>query len=324
MTAMAAGATSSAAGLDPLAVLAVLACLGALVAGYVVLFPPHPKIAINRVAPTTEKTSRLTGITARATQLVEQLLGQLRGAPALVQALEAAGLRMRPAEFVILVAAPTVVLAGFVLVLAGPLLALLVALLAVFGARVVLTQLAARRRAAFADQLDDSLQLMASGLRAGHSLLRAIDALSSEAEAPSSEEFARIINETRLGRDVGNALEAAAARMQSEDFLWVAQAIAVHREVGGNLAEVLDQVGETIRERNQIRRQIKSLSAEGRISALVLMIMPFGIGGFLALVSPSYVGRLFNHPIGIVLLIVAVLLLIAGGLWLRKVISFKF
>jgi tight adherence protein B len=112
--------------------------------------------------------------------------------------------------------------------------------------------------------------------------------------------------------------------MRSEDFEWVAQAIAIHREVGGNLAEVLDQVGQTIRERNQIRRQIKSLSAEGRISALVLMVLPFGIGGFLAVITPSYVGQLFQGPLGYMLLTAAAVLLIAGGLWLRKVITFKF
>ena len=109
---------------------------------------------------------------------------------------------------------------------------------------------AGRRQAAFADQLDDSLQLMASSLRAGHSLLRAVDAVSQDAASPTAEEFARIVNETRVGRDLGDSLDEVAERMGSEDFTWVAQAIAIHREVGGNLAEVLDAVGHTIRERN--------------------------------------------------------------------------
>jgi len=123
---------------------------------------------------------------------------------------------------------------------------------------------------------------------------------------------------------VGQALDAAAERMQSEDFLWVAQAIAIHREVGGNLAEVLDQVGQTIRERNQIRRQIKTLSAEGRISAWVLMILPFGLGGILVFITPTYLNRLFEGPIGYAMITAAIILLVVGGLWLRKVISFKF
>ncbi|MDQ6754682.1 MAG: type II secretion system F family protein, partial [Actinomycetota bacterium] len=114
------------------------------------------------------------------------------------------------------------------------------------------------------------------------------------------------------------------ARNRSEDFDFLVTAVQIQRVVGGNLAEVLDQVGQTIRERNQIRRQIKSLSAEGRISALVLMVLPFGIGGFLAVITPSYVGRLFQGPLGYMLLSAAAVLLIAGGLWLRKVITFKF
>ena len=108
---------------------------------------------------------------------------------------------------------------------------------------------------------------MAGSLRAGHSLLRAVDSVASEADAPTSEEFARIVNETRVGRDLNDALDEVAERMGSDDFTWVAQAIAIHREVGGNLAEVLDAVGHTIRERNAIRRQVKALAAEGKLSA---------------------------------------------------------
>lgn len=310
----------------PLGLIAgVLLCYAAAAALFLAVFPPRPKVSMDRRAiPGRERETGLAGITKTATASIESLLRQVRGAPALGTALEEAGVKLRPAEFIIVAAAPTVVVAGFLLAIAGPLPALLVVLVSVFAAKMVLGMLAGRRRAAFNDQLDDSLQLLASGLRAGHSLLRAIDALSVEAEAPTSEEFTRVINETRLGRDLGESLDAAALRMRSEDFEWVAQAIAIHREVGGNLAEVLDQVGQTIRERNQIRRQIKSLSAEGRISALVLMVLPFGIGGFLAVITPSYVGRLFQGPLGYVLLTAAAVLLIAGGLWLRKVITFKF
>ena len=181
-----------------------------------------------------------------------------------------------------------------------------------------------RRQAAFADQLDDSLQLMASSLRAGHSLLRSVDSVSHEAEAPTSEEFARIVNETRVGRDLNEALDEVAERMGSEDFVWVAQAIAIHREVGGNLAEVLDAVGHTIRERNQIRRQVKTLAAEGKLSALVLMVLPFGVGGFLLVASPGYMTKFTDSLIGCGLLVVGAVLLVVGGLWLRKTVQVKF
>ena len=165
-----------------------------------------------------------------------------------------------------------------------------------FGAKLLLKFRAARRQAAFADQLDDSLQLMAGSLRAGHSLLRSVDSVASEADAPTSEEFARIVNETRVGRDLNDALDEVAERMGSDDFTWVAQAIAIHREVGGNLAEVLDAVGHTIRERNAIRRQVKALSAEGKLSAIVLMALPFGVIGFISMSNPGYLAKFTAEP----------------------------
>jgi tight adherence protein B len=257
--------------------------------------------------------------------LIEALLARRRqAAPALAGALEAAGLKFSPAEFVVLVAGGAAAGAALGLMLGGPLVALLFLLAAPVAARLVLRRLASRRQAAFAAQLDDSLQLLASGLRAGHSLLRAIDAVATDSPAPTSEEFTRVINETRLGRDLGEALEETARRMGCEDFEWVAQAIAIHREVGGNLAEVLDGVGHTIRERNQIRGQVKALSAEGRISAIVLMVLPFGLGGFLLVASPGYMDKFTQSPLGYALIGISVVLLVAGGLWLRKVVSFKF
>jgi tight adherence protein B len=165
---------------------------------------------------------------------------------------------------------------------------------------------------------------MASSLRAGHSMLQALDSVAREAEEPTSEEFARIINETRLGREVNAALEETAARMGSEDFVWVTQAVAINREVGGNLAEVLDGVGNTIRERNDIRRQVKTLAAEGKLSAYVLMALPFGVTGFLSFANPEYIGKFAESLIGYILIVVSVVLLVVGGIWMRKVVQIKF
>lgn len=321
-------AAASAAGPSPaLLVVGLLCCVVALAGVYLAVFPPRPRVSLDRGGHTAARTpeqSRLAGVTAAVTRGIERVLAQLRGASAIAGALEQAGLRMRPAEFIIMVAVGAVVLSVLLLPALGFLGVLLAIAFAALSARLLLGYLAGRRRTAFADQLDDTLELLSSGLRAGHSLARAIDALSTEADAPTSEEFARITNETRLGRDLGQALDAAAERMRSEDFTWVAQAIAIHREVGGNLAEVLDQVGETIRERNQIRRQVKALSAEGRISALILMILPFGLAGLLFVITPSYPTQLVSSPIGWVMLAASGVLLLVGGLWLRKVISFTF
>ncbi|MGN6742669.1 MAG: type II secretion system F family protein, partial [Amnibacterium sp.] len=242
----------------------------------------------------------------------------------LAVALEGAGIHESPARFVLLAAAVSL---GLALVLALP-LGLIGVLLGIaagaVGARVVLGMKAGRRRKAFAEQLDDTLGLLAGSMRAGHSLLRAVDAVSREAEAPTSEEFARIVNETRLGRDLNDALDQSAARMRNEDFGWVAQAIAIHREVGGDLAGVLDEVGHTIRERGQIRRQVAALSAEGKMSAYILLALPFVVLGFLFLTSRDYVARFVESPLGYALMAVAAVLITIGALWMKKIVSFKF
>jgi tight adherence protein B len=209
-------------------------------------------------------------------------------------------------------------------VVGGPVLGLLLAVLVPVGAKVALAVLAKRRQSAFADQMDDSLQLMASSLRAGHSLLQALASVAREAESPTSVEFARVINETRVGRELGEALQETATRMGSQDFVWVTQAIAINREVGGNLAEVLDGVGHTIRERNQLRRQVQALAAEGKLSAVVLMALPFGIAAFLSFSNPAYIGKLVGSVAGYAMLGTAIVLLTVGAVWMRKVVSFKF
>jgi len=235
-----------------------------------------------------------------------------------------AGLKMKQQDFIFLVCIGAVVALAVGLLLGGLPLGLVLAFVVPLGARASLSFLADRRRTAFADQLDDSLQLMASSLRAGHSLLQALDSVAREAEEPTSEEFARVINETRLGRELNAALEETAQRMGSQDFVWVTQAVAINREVGGNLAEVLDGVGHTIRERNEIRRQVKALAAEGKLSAYVLIALPVCIVGFLAVVNPSYIGTLLQSVFGYGLVFAAVVLLIVGSIWMRKVVRIKF
>ena len=113
------------------------------------------------------------------------------------------------------------------------------------------------------------------------------------------EELARAVNESRLGRPLPDALATTADRMQSKDFDWVAQAIGINAETGGNLAEVLDQVGTTIRERNQVRRQVASLSAEGRLSGIILVVLPIALFLFFAFVRPDYIAVFFTNIIGI-------------------------
>jgi len=309
-----------------LLLLGVVAIAAALLVLALVVLPAGPsRVPLSRLDPSAAPSaSALSGAGAAAGAAVEKALAKRGRLAEGADALERAGMSMRLPDFVLLVGLATVVAGGLGGALGGVLIGLLLAAAVPLGAKLLLKFRAGRRRAAFADQLDDSLQLMAGSLRAGHSLLRAVDSVSSEAPAPTSEEFSRIVNETRVGRDLNEALDEVAARMGSDDFTWVAQAIAIHREVGGNLAEVLDAVGHTIRERNAIRRQVKALSAEGKLSAIVLMALPFGVTFFISTTNPAYIGRFTESFTGYVMLGVAVTMLLVGGLWLKKTVAIKF
>jgi tight adherence protein B len=120
------------------------------------------------------------------------------------------------------------------------------------------------------------------------------------------------------------SLNDTAERMKNEDFVWIAQGIQINREVGGNLAEVLDQVNETIRERSEIKGHIKSLAAEGKFSAYILMALPVAIVLLLLVMNPEYMNKMFTTPLGWVMVVAAIVLMTVGGLWMRKIIDLKF
>jgi tight adherence protein B len=301
----------------------------ALVGIFFVGGPRTPRLPLNRrrlptgageAKPT--QLSRLTGITTEAITAFLERHGYTRR---IAFALDLAGVRVPPADFLVLAAAGTLVAAVIGVLLGGLVLGLLFFLLAPVGARGALGFLVKRRQKAFADQLDNTLQLFAGSLRAGHSLLRAVDASARESEAPTSEELSRIVNETRMGRDLDEAMETTATRMNSEDFSWVAQAIGIHREVGGDLAEVLDRVGATIRERNQIKRQVAALSAEGKMSVYILMALPLVIAGVLYFLARPFIVMFVTTGIyGYGMILAALVMFVIGGLWMKKIVSFQF
>ena len=237
--------------------------------------------------------------------------------------LDAAGVPMKPAEWMILHVGIAVV-AGLLLLLisGGGLLATLIGV-ALGGVLpwVYLSFKDSRRTSAFLERMPDTLQLMAGGLRAGYSLPQSLDAVVREGSEPIASEFNRALVETRLGVPIEDALEGVATRMRSVDFEWVVMAIRIQREVGGNLAEVLTTVSATLRERERLRRQVRVLSAEGRLSAWILGGLPPLFFMYLLLVRQEYVSKLWTDPIGIVLLVFLAVDLSIGVFWLRKVIQ---
>lgn len=297
--------------------------LGVGAAAMVVATPSRVSLPRDRRRPPSEQgEGALAGAADAATTVVGRLLRGRSGS--LARQLDLAAIAMRPQDFAFLVGVAGLVLVAVTLLIGGGLLAIPIAALAPIGAAIFLILRISSRRRAFVAQLDSTLQLMSSSLRAGYSMMQALGSVAKQSDEPTASELGRVVNETRVGRPVIPALEEAADRMASEDFHWAAQAIAINREVGGSLAETLDGVAGTIRERGQIRRQVAALSAEGRLSAVILMLLPLGIAGFLMLTNPGYLAPLFESVIGIVLLSIGGVLLLVGGLWLRKVVEIKF
>jgi tight adherence protein B len=263
-----------------------------------------------------------SSVTRSAVQLAGRLVVSRDFDARLGRRLEAAGVPLKPAEWLVVQAGAACGLGVLFLLLGGgsAVAAILGVLIGIGGPIGYLVMRESRRSTAFLEQLPDTLQLIAGSISVGHSLAQAMDAVVREDLQPVSVEFNRALVETRLGMPVEDALEGISTRMVSQDFAWVVMAIRIHREVGGNLAEILTTVAATIRERERLRRQVRGLSAEGRLSAWILGGLPPIFATYLILVRPTYIKPLFTDPLGVTLLVVMIVLMIAGVVWLRRVV----
>ena len=156
-----------------------------------------------------------------------------------------------------------------------------------------------------------------------HRLLapQALDAVAKDAADPAAKEFSRALAETRIGSDVADALERMASRMDSENMRWTSMAIRIQREVGGNLAETLRTTAKTLREREELRRHVRALSAEGKLSAYILTALPIGIFFYTMKTNRSYIELLWTRPMGIAMIIAGLISLAIGVFWMRKVVD---
>ena len=268
--------------------------------------------------------SQMSTIGVKATEFAERGLARHDREHLLATALERAGIDMRAPEFLVFALVIALSAAAVGALLGGLIVAVIVTAIAIAGVVTAVSMKSSKRRKQFDEQLPDALALIAGGLRAGHSLPQAIDSLVQEAESPVADEFRRALFETQLGHTLPVALSGVAQRVRSEDFDWVVQAIEIQREVGGDLAAVLDNVTRTIRDRSRLRRQIDTLTAEGRLSAIVLLALPILI--FLAILglNPSYVGALTTTFAGTLMLAIGAALMVAGALWLRRITRLVF
>lgn len=264
------------------------------------------------------------GVTAQAVGFAERALeGNKDFSSRLDTRLEAAGMAIKPAEW-LLAHAGVAFLAALLglLVGSGNILYALVGLaFGVLAPWAFLSIKQGRRIKAFKRQLADTLQLMAGSLSAGLSLAQSVDTVVREGADPMGSEFRRALVEARLGVELEVALNSVAERMKSKDFEWVVMAIKIQREVGGNLAELLNKVANTIREREYLERQVSALSAEGRLSVWILGGLPPGFIGYLLLANPDYLQPLISTVIGYILLGVMAVLLVGGILWMKKLVK---
>jgi Flp pilus assembly protein TadB len=281
-------------------------------------YGPRHAPAGTRGSPEGQAAGRLS-----VTGWVSGVLKSLNTEERLAERLDLAGVSRRPAEWVLIGVVVCLVLGiAFTVLLGSTLLAVLLGtLLGWLGMKITLSYRIRKRRGTFGDQLPDVLQLLAGSLQAGFSLAQALDAVVREDTQPSAAEFSRALSETRIGVDLTDALDSVATRMDSKDLRWTIMAVRIQRDVGGNLAEVLRNTVDTMRERAYLHRHVRALSAEGRMSAYVLIGLPILVGGWLFYSSPTYMRPLYTTIIGLGMLVFAAGLLVVGSWWMSKVVK---
>ncbi len=181
----------------------------------------------------------------------------------------------------------------------------------------------ARRQKAFANQLGDMLTMTSNALRAGFSFMQAVEMISREMDDPIGGEFAEVMREMRLGASLEKALESMSKRVQSKDFELVVTAVLIQRQVGGNLAQILDTISETVEERIRMRREVKSLTAQGRASGVVLAAIPPALAAILSLVNPDYLQPLLTENLGRIAAAGAIVMEIIGFYVINRIVSIE-
>lgn len=263
-----------------------------------------------------------SALVRRAVDMTESFAEQRGFLVRVEELLERANLPVGAGEGLFFLTALSFVASAISLVMSGSVIvALLAAVLVGVGGYATIIVLAKRRLSQFQSQLPDALQLLSGTLRAGYSLPQGLDAVSTEIADPMGYELRRAITEAQLGREMEEALAGVAERLDSPDFAWAVMAIGIQREVGGNLAEVLLTVAETMIQRDRLAREVSALTAEGRVSAGILSMLPPGLGMVMYVMNPGYISVLFDRTLGLVLIGLAVMSGLTGLIWMKKVIT---
>jgi tight adherence protein B len=313
-----------------------LAALGVGLLVVILMAMPHRAKPLTGAELASTYASRVAGVRgdddgagaeaamAQATATAEKVLGASKNLESrIADRLDAAGNPFKPAEWLLLHVGIFVVMGLIGLLLGGGSLVvgIIFLVLGALGPWLYLGFKRNRRKRKFESALPDMLQLISGSLAAGLSLAQSIDTVVREGQEPMASEFKRVLVETRLGIELDDALSGVSDRFESQDFAWVVMAIRIQRQVGGNLAELLDTVAGTIREREYMRRQVAALAAEGKLSAWVLGGLPPVFMLYLLLTKRDYLMPMFTEPAGWLMLGGAVVLLSVGGFWMSRLVK---
>ena len=305
-------------------VIGLLIAIGAIVGGIIYSRRSSKSLIEERLGITAaERAARAeTTTTTSLTDTLNRALASRGVGANLATQLARANLKFTVGEFMALTVILVIGFGAAAFILRRDLIITAIAcLVGFFGPWVYVALMRGRRLKAFNDQLSDTINLMVNGIRAGYSVMQAMEAVSEEMGPPISVEFGRVVREVQLGITLEQALDNMLRRITSDDLDMMITAIKVQREVGGNLAEVLDSISYTIRERVRIKGEIQALTSYGRGAGNLLSALPIILSVVIYLISPSFMGQLFEDPCGWIMIGISILGIIAGYLIIRKIVN---
>ncbi len=269
-----------------------------------------------------EKKERTEG-PSRLGKAVDRAVAGRGFANTIAEQLARADLKLTVGEYIVISVTAALGAALLFYILKRPVLIPVGLIAGFFGPRIYISRRQSSRLKAFDSQLGDGLNLMVNSLRAGYSTLQAMDVISKEMPQPIAKEFGRVVMELQLGITFDTAMQNLMRRMPSPDLDLMITAMSVQREVGGNLAEVLDAISFTIRERVRIKGEIKVLVAQGRYTGYLLTFLPFGLAGFLYVYNPDFIGPMFEDPCGWIMIGISLVLIVLGYFVISKIIAIE-
>jgi tight adherence protein B len=246
-----------------------------------------------------------------------------KGKPSVAEQLQRADLKLRPSEFFMIQLGSGVLVALIVYLRFHNIFGIITFVIGYLAPSFYVRYRVGQRLKKFNGQLGDTLTLLSNALKAGYSFAQAIDTVAKNAVAPIGDEFSRAVREMNLGGSPDEALGNITKRIASQDFDLVATAYSIHRTVGGNLAEILDNIAYTIRERVRIKGEIQTLTAQARASGWIITLLPIILAAFMFFVTPTYFQPMFGNIIGWALIVVASFMIFIGNLVIRRIVAIE-